>query len=120
MTETTLNESSDVGDEEIQCNLADLQIEDEYVDDQGHIVRRALDGSGNVFEETLDEEGNVLDLNVPEKTEDPGVEDEDADEVRATEAAKRKARERGVRLSDVKGTGSGGRILVRDVERATR
>jgi pyruvate/2-oxoglutarate dehydrogenase complex dihydrolipoamide acyltransferase (E2) component len=40
--------------------------------------------------------------------------------VRATEAAKRKARELGVRIYDVKGTGSGGRILVKDVEKAAR
>ncbi len=83
-------------------------------------MRRALNESGDVFEVTLDEEGNVLDLNVPEKTEDSGAEDEDTGEVKATEAAKRKARELGVRLSEVKGTGSGGRILVRDVERAAR
>lgn len=34
----------------------------------------------------------------------------------ATEAAKRRAKELGVDLSSVKGTGSGGRILVKDVE----
>jgi pyruvate/2-oxoglutarate dehydrogenase complex dihydrolipoamide acyltransferase (E2) component len=41
-------------------------------------------------------------------------------EVYATNAARRKARELGVRLSDVNGTGSGGRILVRDVQKAAR
>lgn len=35
-----------------------------------------------------------------------------------TEAAERRAKELGVDLSDIKGTGSGGRILVKDVEAA--
>ena len=39
-------------------------------------------------------------------------------EPEVTEAAKRRAKELGVDLSSVKGTGSGGRILVKDVEGA--
>jgi len=39
-------------------------------------------------------------------------------EAEATEAAKRKARELGVDLSGLEGTGAGGRIVVRDVMRA--
>jgi pyruvate/2-oxoglutarate dehydrogenase complex dihydrolipoamide acyltransferase (E2) component len=38
----------------------------------------------------------------------------------ATEAARNKARELGVDLSGLEGTGSGGRIIVRDVARAAR
>jgi hypothetical protein len=38
----------------------------------------------------------------------------------ATEAAERRAGELGVRLSEVKGTGAGGRILVQDVEEAAK
>ena len=45
---------------------------------------------------------------------------EDAAEVDATEAAERKAEELGVELSTVEGTGSGGRILVEDVESAAK
>jgi pyruvate/2-oxoglutarate dehydrogenase complex dihydrolipoamide acyltransferase (E2) component len=92
-------------------NLADLQIEEEYVDEQGRIVGRARDEAGNVVEETLDEEGNV-----PERAEDPEAEGA----VSATDAARKKARELGVRLSEVEGTGSRGRILVGDVEKAAR
>jgi pyruvate/2-oxoglutarate dehydrogenase complex dihydrolipoamide acyltransferase (E2) component len=92
-------------------NLADLQIEEEYVDEQGRIVGRARDEAGNVVEETLDEEGNV-----PERAEDP----EAGGAVSATDAARKKARELGVRLSEVEGTGSRGRILVGDVEKAAR
>jgi hypothetical protein len=40
--------------------------------------------------------------------------------VEATEAAERKARELGVDLASVEGTGSGGRITVEDVENAQR
>ncbi len=42
------------------------------------------------------------------------------EEVDATDAARRKARDLGVRLSGVKGTGSGGRVLVKDVQKAAR
>jgi pyruvate/2-oxoglutarate dehydrogenase complex dihydrolipoamide acyltransferase (E2) component len=41
-------------------------------------------------------------------------------EPEATEAARNKARELGVDLSGFEGTGSGGRILVRDVVKAAK
>lgn len=44
----------------------------------------------------------------------------EAGEPGATNAARRKADELGVELSGVRGTGSGGRILVKDVEKAAR
>lgn len=54
-----------------------------------------------------------------DETETAPQEDEDRhEEPEVTEAAERKARELGVDLDDVKGTGSGGRILVKDVEAA--
>lgn len=46
----------------------------------------------------------------------PGTAGEGDPEI--TEAAKRRARELGVDLSNIEGTGSGGRILARDVEAA--
>jgi pyruvate/2-oxoglutarate dehydrogenase complex dihydrolipoamide acyltransferase (E2) component len=45
---------------------------------------------------------------------------EERGEPEATEAARNKARELGVDLSGLKGTGSGGRIIVRDVAKAAR
>lgn len=45
-----------------------------------------------------------------------GADDQDAE--RATDAARRKASQLGVRLSGLRGTGAGGRVLVRDVEKA--
>lgn len=49
-------------------------------------------------------------------TEQDAAEQEDEPEV--TEAANRRAKELGVDPTDVKGTGSGGRVLVKDVEAA--
>ena len=101
----------EAGGEAAASNFADLQIEEEYLDEQGRIVGRARDESGNTVEKTLDEQGNVS-----ERAEDL----ENGGEVRATDAARRKARELGIRLSEVEGTGSGGRILVGDVHKAAR
>lgn len=46
--------------------------------------------------------------------------DEASERPAATEAATGRARELGVDLRNVKGTGSGGRVVVRDVQRAAR
>lgn len=120
VTETTPSKSKEeVGGEETEGSLADLQIEEEYVDGRGRIVGRARDASGNDVEEVLDEEGGVLDPGEPEEAED-SREREDDRGVEATEAARHRANETGVKLSGVEGTGSGGRILVKDVERAAR
>jgi pyruvate/2-oxoglutarate dehydrogenase complex dihydrolipoamide acyltransferase (E2) component len=48
------------------------------------------------------------------------AQDETGGTVEATEAAERKARELGIDLASVEGTGSGGRITVEDVENAQR
>jgi pyruvate/2-oxoglutarate dehydrogenase complex dihydrolipoamide acyltransferase (E2) component len=121
VTDAVPDESDSVVGEETTRGLADLQIEEEYVDDRGRIVGRARDAFGNVVEEVLDDKGDVLDPSVPEEEEaDRGAEDEDAGEVDATDAARRKAGELGVDLSEVRGTGSNGRILAKDVERAAR
>jgi pyruvate/2-oxoglutarate dehydrogenase complex dihydrolipoamide acyltransferase (E2) component len=52
----------------------------------------------------------------PDEQEDNSRNGEEGPEV--TEAAERRARDLGVDLSSVKGTGSGGRVLVKDVEAA--
>jgi pyruvate/2-oxoglutarate dehydrogenase complex dihydrolipoamide acyltransferase (E2) component len=51
-------------------------------------------------------------------TEDPEIAELDTGEPKATDAARRKAEELGIDLSQVEGTGAGGRILVGDVKRA--
>src|ERR671920_47245 len=71
------------------------------------------------------QEDTMPDTEVVEETSDVpgppaggGVEERGKPE--ATEAARNKARELGVDLSGLEGTGSGGRIIVRDVARAAR
>ena len=50
----------------------------------------------------------------------PGEASEQKDKVQATPAAERKAEDLGVDLSQIEGTGSGGRITVKDVTEAAR
>ncbi len=55
---------------------------------------------------------------VESSQEDHSPDGEAEEEPEVTEAAQRRAKELGVDPSDVKGTGSGGRVLVKDVEAA--
>lgn len=59
-------------------------------------------------------------LGAPETAEDTVTEEAGDQEVEATNAAKEKAGELGLDLSTLEGTGSGGRIILRDVQRAAR
>jgi pyruvate/2-oxoglutarate dehydrogenase complex dihydrolipoamide acyltransferase (E2) component len=54
----------------------------------------------------------------PEREDEPAG--RNAAEVQATDAARRKAEELGVDLSRIEGSGAGGRVLVRDVQRAAK
>jgi pyruvate/2-oxoglutarate dehydrogenase complex dihydrolipoamide acyltransferase (E2) component len=84
------------------------------LEDAGGTVRRVVDDSGTILEQTLDESGEVVGETVV------GEAERTQDEVQATPAAKREAEELGVDLSRVEGTGSGGRITVRDVQSAAQ
>jgi pyruvate/2-oxoglutarate dehydrogenase complex dihydrolipoamide acyltransferase (E2) component len=77
-------------------------------------VRRVMDETGTIIEQTLDESGEVSAEAVVKEAE--GTQNA----VQATPAAKREAEELGVDLSMVEGTGAGGRITVRDVQKAAR
>ncbi|MDP9409764.1 MAG: E3 binding domain-containing protein [Actinomycetota bacterium] len=55
-----------------------------------------------------------------ERDDGGGAATEEADSPEATDAARQKARELGLDLSSLEGTGSGGRIILRDVQRAAR
>ncbi len=69
--------------------------------------------------ELLEERLTARDATPAESSqEDHSPDGEAEEEPEVTEAAERRAKELGVNLSDVKGTGSGGRILVKDVEAA--
>jgi pyruvate/2-oxoglutarate dehydrogenase complex dihydrolipoamide acyltransferase (E2) component len=77
----------------------------------GGVGQRALEGAAGPTEATPKQGAGG-------GTEDPATEEEDAGEPEATSAARRKAEELGIDLSQVEGTGAGGRILVRDVQEA--
>jgi pyruvate/2-oxoglutarate dehydrogenase complex dihydrolipoamide acyltransferase (E2) component len=72
---------------------------------------RALEGAAGTI-------GDTPEQGADEETGDRETGDEDAVEPDATDAARRKAQELGIDLSQVEGTGSGGRILLRDVKKA--
>lgn len=120
IVETTLDEAGEVVEEVAAGNLSDLPIEEECVDGEGGIVGLARDETGNMIEETLDDEGNVVGVSdAGEGTGQDGASGPvDKGRVEATDAARRRAGELGVELENVKGTGSGGRVLVKDVESA--
>jgi len=81
--------------------------------------RQALE-SADLTNETPEE--TAWDTEAAGAKEDASGEPDDAerDEPEATDAARKKARELGVDLSGIEGTGSGGRILVRDVTQAAK
>jgi pyruvate/2-oxoglutarate dehydrogenase complex dihydrolipoamide acyltransferase (E2) component len=67
---------------------------------------------------TTTEADDALTPSAQEETGSPQEVAENLVEPQATEAAARRARELGVDLSSLQGTGAGGRIVVRDVTRA--
>lgn len=60
ITETAFDENSGVVDEYAVGNVADLAVEDEYIDDQGQIVSQVRDDSDNAYEMVTDDEGNMI------------------------------------------------------------
>jgi hypothetical protein len=72
---------------------------------------RALEGAAGAIGEVPEEENGE---------DSGGPQTGSADEPDATDAARRKAEEMGLDLSQVEGTGAGGRILLRDVKQAAR
>jgi e3 binding domain len=91
------------------------QVLSETTDEAGRPVRRVADESGSIVEQTLTESGQVSEEAVVGEASTNGEAGEENGEVQATPAAKRKAEDLGVDLSQVEGTGSGGRITVKDV-----
>ncbi|MCA1688472.1 MAG: E3 binding domain-containing protein, partial [Actinobacteria bacterium] len=75
-------------------------------------------GAGQVLEGAAEPIGDTSEQGTGGGADDRGGEDEAADEPNATDAARRKAEELGINLSQVDGTGAGGRILLRDVKKA--
>ncbi len=79
----------------------------------GDAGQRALEGAAGPTEATPEQGAGG-------GTEDPETGEETARDPEATDAARRKAENLGIDLSQVEGTGSGGRILLRDVQRAAK
>ena len=91
------------------------QVLSETTDDAGRTVRRVADGNGSIVEQTLTESGEVSEEAVVGEADPAGEAGEEKGVVQATSAAERRAEDLGVDISQVKGTGSGGRITVKDV-----
>ena len=75
-------------------------------------------GAGQVLEGAAEPIGDTSAQGAGGGAGDPGGEDEAADGPNATDAARLKAEELGLDLSQVEGTGAGGLILHRDVKKA--
>ena len=74
--------------------------------------------TGHSADSPSNAEGGAWGQNTTERAGNQGT--EDTARVEATTAARRKAQELGVDLSQVEGTGAGGRVVVRDVQQAAR
>lgn len=90
----------------------------ESLEHSPQFFREALQTINQTTETPTEAQPDVPDVDEPD---DLGNTSEDgAEEPEATEAARKKARHLGVDLAQVNGSGSGGRILVRDVTQAAR
>jgi hypothetical protein len=98
--------------------VSGAQVLSETTDEAGQTVRRVADESGSIVEQTLNESGEVSEEAVVGEADTAGEASEEKGEVLATPAAERKAEGLGVDLWQVEGTGSGGRITVKDVQSA--
>jgi hypothetical protein len=91
------------------------QVLSETTDEAGRTVRRVADGNGSIVEQTLSESGEVSEEAVVGEADTAGEAGEEKGVVQATSAAERRAEDLGVDISEVEGTGSGGRITIKDV-----
>jgi pyruvate/2-oxoglutarate dehydrogenase complex dihydrolipoamide acyltransferase (E2) component len=129
IVETTLDESGNLVDENIVANVTELSSEEEYTNEEGNTVRTVREEGGKLLHLQLGPEGSLLDLALPdlgdtveeiteESTEQYEYESQSEtteEEPDATGAARQRAEQLGVDLSEVEGSGAGGRITVKDV-----
>ena len=132
IVETVLDESGELVDEDIVGNVSELSSEEEYTNEEGQTVRTVKEETGALINLKLGPDGNILDLSLPpqkeEVVEEEVLEEEHSEsysrrveeELDATDAARQKAEQLGVDLSQVEGSGAGGRITVKDVREATQ
>jgi hypothetical protein len=60
IVETTYDDQREIVSEEVVGDVADLPVEEEYLDEGGRLLSLAKDELGNVFERVTDEESNTL------------------------------------------------------------
>lgn len=97
----------------------------ETLDDNPQIVeslaQAAQDSGGGVLEGVAGTVGSAFQKQSAGGARGPGEgREEGADQINATAAARTKADELGLDLGRIEGTGSGGRIILRDVQQAAR
>jgi pyruvate/2-oxoglutarate dehydrogenase complex dihydrolipoamide acyltransferase (E2) component len=139
IVETTLDESGNMVDENIISNVTELSSEEEYTNEEGNTVRTVIEEGGKLLHLQLGPDGSLLDLKLPdtgdtveevteESSEQYEYESETSEEESetseeepdATDAAMQKAEQLGVDLSEIEGSGAGGRITVKDVISAAK
>ena len=96
-------------------DVGGAQVLSKTTDEAGRTVRRVADGNGSTVEQTLTESGEVSEEAVVGEADTAGEAGEEKGVVQATSAAERRAEDLGVDISEVEGTGSGGRITIKDV-----
>jgi e3 binding domain len=96
-------------------DVGGAQVLSKTIDEAGRTVRRVADGNGSIVEQTLSESGEVSEEAVVGEADTAGEAGEEKGVVQATSAAERRAEDLGVDISQVEGTGSGGRITIKDV-----
>src|ERR671932_1349965 len=107
-------------------SLTDLPVQEEYTNEEGNTVRIVREETGRLIHLTIGSDGSILDLSRSPQTEEVGEEEvleehpephsgTGEEEPDATEAAKHRAENLGVDLSEVEGSGAEGRITVEDV-----
>ena len=115
-------------------NVTELASEEEYTNEEGNTIRTVREEGGKLLHLQLGPDGSLLDLALPdlgdtieEVTEDSTEQYEyqsqsetSEEEPDATDAARQKAEQLGVDLSEIEGSGAGGRITVKDVASAAR
>lgn len=67
--ETTYSEQREVVTEKMVGNVADLPVEEEYLDKEGRLLSLAKDELGNTFERVTDEESNTLGARLVRETD---------------------------------------------------
>jgi pyruvate/2-oxoglutarate dehydrogenase complex dihydrolipoamide acyltransferase (E2) component len=129
IVETTLDESGNLVDEDIVGNVTELSSEEEYSNQEGNTVRTVREEGGKLLHLSLGPDGSLLDLSLPdmgdtveeiteessEQYEYESQSESTEEEPDATDAARQKAEQLGVDLSEIEGSGAGGRITVKDV-----